>query len=84
MVKQAVSLQPMENHGDEDTHPAVHREPMVQEAPGRTCGSTVGPKLEQPIPEGLCPLERTHTKAVLKSCFFQNVPMLPYHTMQTE
>lgn len=71
MVKQAVTLQPMEDHGVEDTHAAVHREPMVQQGLGRTCGSTVGPMLEQPIPDGLCPLERIHAKAVLKSCFFQ-------------
>lgn len=73
MVKQAVPLQPMEDHGDEDTHTAIHREPMLQQDPGRTCGSKVGPTLEQPVPEGLCPLERTHAKAVLRNCFFPKV-----------
>ncbi|GAB0181367.1 epimerase family protein SDR39U1 [Grus japonensis] len=81
MVRQAVPLQPKEVHGGADIHLQPTEDPTSEQAPGRTCGpwrgahagagllagkvAHGGPTLEQSVPDGLHPVERTHTRAVL-------------------
>ncbi|GAB0180894.1 AN1-type zinc finger protein 5-like [Grus japonensis] len=66
MVRQAVSLQPMEDDTGADIHLQPMEDPTLEQvdAPKGGCGPIGGPMLEQSVPEGLYPVEGTHAGAV--------------------
>ncbi|PKU37285.1 hypothetical protein llap_12411 [Limosa lapponica baueri] len=82
--------QPVEDHGGEGIHTAVHEEPMLEQAPGRTHGPVGDQCWSNPFLKDCTLWKGPILEQFLKSYRFQKMEQmillhqLPYHTMQTE